>query len=216
MPEADKFEQLRSCKEPAFEEFYQIYAESISVREQKSKAWICEMVRSSDSKFLVLKRNDRVIGFSILFLPASESFGLLEYMAISAEHRSQGLGGEIFRRSMQMAPPRNGRPLPILLEVDSDREESADRALRARRQQFYRRLGCLRLVGLHYILPLPDRGSPPEMDLMVYAAGDLNHIARSELERWLKVIYHDVYKCSPDDPRIRQMLLPVSDPVRLG
>ncbi len=216
MPDSDKFEPLRSCNEPAFEEFYRIYAGSISIREQKSKVWLCEMVSRSDCKFLLVKRKERVIGFSILFLPASEAFGLLEYMAISEEYRSQGLGGEIFRRSMQMVPPRQGQPLPVLLEVDSDREESADRALRARRQQFYRRLGCLRLSGLHYILPLPGGSPPPEMDLMVYAAGGLQHIAKSELERWLKVIYRDVYRCSPDDPRIHQMLLGVSDPVRLG
>jgi ribosomal protein S18 acetylase RimI-like enzyme len=215
MPGPDKLEQLKSCDGADFEAFYRIYAESISQREQKSKAWICGMVRKSDYKFLLLKRNNHIIGFSILFLPASESFGLLEYMAISAEHRNQGLGGELFQRSMQIVPARNGQPLPILLEVDSDREECADRKLRARRQQFYRRLGCLRLAGLHYILPLPGGGPPPKMDLMIYSPDKLQHITRSDLERWLRVIYHDVYNCSPDDPRIKRMLLPVSDPVPL-
>ena len=215
MTDSNQFEQLRSCSDPAFDEFYRIYAESIAHREQKSRAWICEMVNRPDYNMFLLKADSQVIGFSMLFLPDSKGFGLLEYMAIAAAHRNKGLGGELFRRSMERAVSREGRRVPVLLEVDSDREECADCQLRARRQQFYRRLGCLRLRGLHYILPLAGEGAPPEMDLMVYPAGDLRHIPKPDLERWLKVIYQTVYHCPPDDPRIRQMLLGVSDPVRL-
>src|SRR5215471_12232096 len=189
MPDSEKFEQLRSCSDPAFDESYRIYAESIARREQKSREWICEMVHRPDYKIFLLKRNGQVIGFSMLFLPDSERFGLLEYMAVAAEHRNKGLGGELFKRSMERAMPREGRHVPILLEVDSDREDSGDRKLRTRRQQFYRRLGCLRLAKLHYILPLAGEGAPPEMDLMVYTADHLEQIPKAGLERWLKVIY---------------------------
>jgi hypothetical protein len=168
------------------------------------------MVCRSDYRVLLLKRDDRVIGFSIVFLPQKESFGLLEYMAVGMNYRNQGKGGEIFRQSTQA-----GRPLPVLLEVDSNREESADRELRTRRLKFYRRLGCLRLAGLHYILPLPGSGRPPEMDLMVYSPETLHHIDKSELKRWLEVVYEDVYHCPSDDPRIDEMLARVPDPVPL-
>ena len=170
------------------------------------------MVRSSDYKVLLLNRNGRVAGFSLLFVPLAQSFGLLEYMAISAEYRNQGLGAEIFRRTVQSMMPLS---TPILLEVDSDREKCADCDLRKRRQQFYRRLGCLRIAQLHYILPLPGGGPPPEMDLMIYSTATLRTIAKPELERWLKAIYRDVYHCPPDDPRIKEMLQDVSDPVHL-
>jgi len=215
MPDPENLEQLKSCVEPAFEEFYRIYADSISEREQKSREWICEMVRRSDYKVLVMKRNNQVIALSMIFLPDSEAFGLLEYMAVKDDFRNQGLGGELFRRSMKSALTAKGRSVPVLLEVDSDREECIDRKLRARRQQFYRRLGCLRLAGLHYILPLPGKGSLPQMDLMIYPADNLQSIPKSELERWLEVIYQGVYNCSPGDPRIKQILRDVSDSVRL-
>src|SRR5437016_9847472 len=39
-----KFEGLTSCSHPDFEEFYRIYADSITARERKSRTWICEMV----------------------------------------------------------------------------------------------------------------------------------------------------------------------------
>jgi ribosomal protein S18 acetylase RimI-like enzyme len=214
MPRTDTFEPLRSCNEPAFEEFYSIYTESIAEREQKPKTWICEMVRRHDYRFFLLKRDGHVIGFSIFYLSHSEEFDLLEYMAIASAYRNEGLGSELFRRSINHVT-RRGQHVPVLLEVDSAREACPDQTLRARRQQLYRRLGCLRLTGLAYILPLQGEAAPPCMDLMIYPDGDLSLIPKSVLERWLRIIYQNVYGCSPDDPRINQMLLNVSDPVRL-
>lgn len=170
------------------------------------------MVGRADYKISLLKRNDRISGFSILFLPVSEAFGLLEYMAVREEQRNQGLGAEIFRRAMQNI---GSAPRPILLEVDSEREECGDRSMRLRRQKFYRRLGCVRVANLHYILPLPGGGPPPEMDLMIYSEEKLQRIAKRQLEEWLKVVYHQVYSCSPDDPRIQQMLRGGPDPVHV-
>ena len=193
MTDPDQLQQLKSCGEPAFRELYEIYAASIAVREQKPEAWVCAMVRAPGYRVWVMKDAGRVEGFSILFLPPAERFALLEYMAVTPQHAS----------------------LPILLEVDSDREASGDREMRTRRQQFYRRLGCVRVSRLHYILPLPGQGPPPEMDLMLYWADPLRPLPKGDLERWLGTIYRDVYRCSFDDPRIVEMLHDVSDPVRL-
>ena len=215
MPDPSQLEQLKTCSEPAFREFYQIYAASIAVREQKPEPWICEMVRKPDNKILVMKREGHVKGFSILFLPRSQRFGLLEYMAVVREERNRGLGAELFRRSMEQVLSPDGQAVPILLEVDSDREASPDQKLRARRQRFYRRLGCLRIAELRYILPLPGEGPPPEMDLMVFPAGNQQQISKTDLKSWLKTIYQDVYRCSSGDPRIVTMLENMPDTVRL-
>jgi hypothetical protein len=52
-------------------------------------------------------------------------------MARYAAHRNAGLGAEIFRRSLAHVDR-----LPLLVEVDSDREAAPDRAIRARRKNF--------------------------------------------------------------------------------
>jgi GNAT superfamily N-acetyltransferase len=214
MTDPDQLEQLESCDGPAFRELYEIYAASIAAREQKPEAWICAMVRAPEYRAWVTKGAGRIEGFSILFLPPAERFALLEYMAVAPERRNRGVGSELFKQTTKRATTRD-RSLPILLEVDSDREASDDRQIRRRRQQFYRRLGCVRIAGLHYILPLPGDGPVPEMDLMLYSAAPLRQLPRHELERWLRTIYRDVYRCSSDDPRIVQMLHAVSDPVRI-
>jgi GNAT superfamily N-acetyltransferase len=208
-------EQLTSCDGPAFRELYEIYAASIVARERKPEKWICKMVRAPTYGVWVMKGAGHVTGFSILYLPPGARFALLEYMAVAPERRNHGVGSDLFKQTSARAVAPDGRSLPIVLEIDSDREASADQQMRTRRQQFYRRLGCVRIAGLHYLLPLPGHGPAPEMDLMVYAAAPLRQLAKPELERWLRTIYQDVYHCSPDDPRIAQMLDGVSDPVRL-
>jgi GNAT superfamily N-acetyltransferase len=214
MTDLDQLEQLQSCG-AGFRELYEIYAASIAVRERKPEAWLCAMVRAPEYRVSVMKGAGHVEGFSILFSPPAEGFALLEYMAVVRQRRNRGVGSALFKQTVQRAVAPGAPSLPIVLEVDSDREACDDRQIRTRRQHFYRRLGCVRIAGLRYILPLPGHGPAPEMDLMVYRAEPLRQLPKSELERWLRTIYRDVYRCSSDDPRIAQMLGAVSDPVQL-
>jgi GNAT superfamily N-acetyltransferase len=215
MGEPVKLEQLESSEGETFRQLYAIYAASIATREQKPEGWIADMIGAAEYRVWVAKAGGIVRGFSILFIPAAGGFALLEYMAVAADRRNQGLGAELFRRTVEHAVTPGGRKLPVLLEIDSDREASSDRAMRTRRERFYRRLGCLRIAGLHYLMPLAGEGSPPEMDLLVYSTEQLGRLGWSELRRWLATIYRDVYRCSPGDPRLAQMVAELPDPVLL-
>jgi GNAT superfamily N-acetyltransferase len=216
-----KLEQLASSDGDSFRQLYAIYAASIAAREQKGESWIAAMINDPQYRVWVAKAGGLVRGFSILFVPAGGGFALLEYMAVAPDQRDHGMGAELFRQTVNQAVTADGRKLPVVLEVDSDREASSDRALRTRREQFYRRLGCLRVAGLRYLMPLGGEGAPPEMDLLVYPAEPLggparNEVARSDVKRWLETIYRDVYRCAPDDPRPAQMVAALPDPVPLA
>lgn len=208
------YQLLVSSRDPAFDEFFPIYMESIPLWERKTKAQISAIVTRPDYRVLLLKKNTVVLGFSILFTPAQESFYLLEYMAIHSAYRNLGLGGQLFLRTFENLDSHSGNVYG-LLEIDSDREPSADQDIRRRRQRFYRRLGCLRIDGLSYMLPLHAEGSPVQMDLMVYLPDGVPFLRKTQLRHWLEVIYSKVYNCSPDDPRIIRMMEPVDNPVKL-
>ena len=206
-------EQLKSADGEPFRQLFAIYAASISPREQKPEDWLRAMVAALKYRVWIAQEAGRVLGFSILFVPPGEGFALLEYMAVAPEKRGHGFGGELFRRTVEHAVTPQAAGLPVLLEVDSDREASSDRAVRTRRIRFYRRLGCVKIAGLRYLIPLRGVGPVPEMGLMIYRVVPPAHVARGDLERWLRTIYRDVYHGSPDDPRIAQMLQPLPDPV---
>jgi len=210
-----KVEQLESSAGDSFKQLYAIYAASIAAREQKDERWLAGMIGAPTYRFMVSKAGGIVRGFSILFLPAAEGFALLEYMAVAPGERNHGTGAELFRRTVERAVTPDGRALPVLLEIDSDREASSDRAIRTRREGFYRRLGCLRIAGLRYLMPLAGQGPAPEMDVFVHTSEPAGGVARADLRRWLETIYRDVYRCPPDDPRIAQMLAGLPDPVPL-
>ena len=208
------YERLVFSSGPLFDEFYGIYVESMPLRERKPKPLISAIVNRTDYKVILLKRNTVTIGFSMLFTPAKESFCLLEYMAVHSAYRNIGLGSKLFLHTLKDVVS-NGGTVHCLLEVDSDREQSADQEIRRRRQLFYKKLGCFRIDGLTYVLPLPGEGPPPQMDLMVYSPDSQPLIRKPQLEHWLKVIYNQVYNCSPNDPRIVHMMEAVGDPVTL-
>ena len=214
----DAFALLASCHDPGFGDFLRIYEESLPVREQKPVAQISALIGRRDYRVFLLRRDGQVAGFSIVFATPAESFCLLEYCAIHEACRNRGLGRKLFLHSIDGAAGKANPPV-VLLEVDSSREASADMvdmadaAMRERRQQFYRRLGCLRIDKLPYILPLPGEGTPPEMDLMAHFPNGIQAIRKDQLRHWLELIYREVYDCGAEDPRIATMLAAVSDPV---
>jgi len=208
-------EQMTSAEGAPFRELFAIYAASITPREQKPEDWLRTMVTAPEYRVWTASDAGRVLGFTILFVPPDRGFALLEYMAVASDRRGSGLGAAMFRRTVEQALTPQGVALPVLLEVDSDREASPDQALRTRRLHFYRRLGCATIAGLRYLMPLPGTGAAPEMDLMIHRDAPATAVARGDLERWLRTIYRDVYHVSPDDPRIEAMLRPLPDPVGL-
>lgn len=213
--ETDAYSTLLATDTAAFEELFELYRSSMPAAERKSRASLHASLGRNDYRVVLLRRAGRLIGYSILFVPENDNFCLLEYMAVREGFRGGGIGAALFRHSVDMA--RAGRrDVAVLLEVDSYREAAPDRAMRVRRQAFYRRLGCLRVEGLDYVLPLETGRAPPVMDLMILPPADGAVIRRAELERWLRAVYVVVYGQSPADPRIARMVGTVGDPVPLS
>jgi GNAT superfamily N-acetyltransferase len=207
--------ELLGSRDPQFDAFYRVYAASIPPREQKGRRAMEALVDSPQYTSWVARAGDRVVGMAVVFAPVHADFALLEYMAVDAAVRNQGTGALIFT-SVVKALDRRRTGVVLLLEVDSDREDSAgDREIRRRRKAFYQRLGCRAVKGLDYLLPLRGQGKPPIMDLMIHRSNEDQSIAKIDLARWLQSIFVDVYACRKDDERIGLMLTPVSDPVTL-
>jgi hypothetical protein len=203
--------ELDSASGRRFEELYAIYESSLAARERKKRAEVEALIGRAGYRVLALESDEHVIAFSMLFVSRAGGIALLEYMATDAAHRNAGLGAEIFERSLAHVDA-----LPLLVEVDSDREPAPDRAIRARRKRFYRRCGCLSIEGLEYRLPLAGRGAPPQMDLLIHPNGRPLQLSKRRLREWLEAVFVEVYGQRPDDPRIAGMIEPLRDPIPLS
>ncbi len=209
------FTTLTAARDPRFSAAYEIYRNSIVVREQKSEAELVSMLAKPEYCFVLAEQGHNVIGFAILFTEKHGSLGLLEYMAVDENYRGTGVGSALFQESIRILRKQQRRT-PMLLEVDSDQEATSDSDPRKRRQNFYRRLGCRRVLGCAYILPLPSKTPPPEMDLLIHLSDSQQSIARATLLAWLQVIYTDVYGCRANDRRPAMIVSGVNDPVELA
>ena len=193
-----------------FSDLLEIYTSAIPENEQKTSHEVAGLLKRQDYKVLAVYRGEEVVAFSILYFSQRYPILLLEYMATREDCRNEGIGAKLFAKSLSMASGRM-----MLIEVDSEREDSKDNDLRVRRKNFYRRLGCKQVLGLDYLLPLKSQGKSSLMDMMVHINNTVGQISTLIFRYWLSDVYKNVYQCSPNDPRIEKMLAAVSDPVVL-
>lgn len=191
----------------AFEQAYAIYHAAIDISEQRTEADFRKLRLRPDYRFLIAKHADSVVGMSVSYVPSEDYFWLFEYAAVAPDARSGGIGAHLFRASRQMA----GTNRVGLVEVEADRGMTEQ----ARRLAFYRQLGCRRLAGLDYLLPLDAFGQPPPMWLLALAPPEVRTLEVGLVERWLRSIYEDVYAKRLDDPRLARMIDPLPDTIPL-
>jgi ribosomal protein S18 acetylase RimI-like enzyme len=195
---------LRQVTDPQsrlFRDAFALYETSIPRGEQKTRDEIFAGLGRDEVRFWAFTRGDETLGMSILFADRAHNTMLLEYLAVSPAARSGGIGSALFRASVEAS--RFDAATQLLVEVDSEAEDvsETERAIRLKRKQFYRRLGCREVQGFDYILPLAHYGPPPRMSLLVLGAEgpalDAGHLRRA-----LTIIYRNVYAQREDDPRL--------------
>jgi len=210
---AEGYQRLLPGQGRLFEEFFALYSGSMPQRELKARDQIEAMLHRPDYEFLLVTSDRGVIGYSVSYLAEGEPCSLLEYMAIHGASQSTGVGGRLLAKLIERAEAR-GSPW-MLMEVASERDGAQDGPARSRREQFYRRHGCLRIDALAYLLPLPGDGPPPAMDLLVHPPEAGGVMRKADLRRWLEALFVGAYGCRSDDRRIAEMLASVEDPVVL-
>lgn len=203
------------CKKnrDGFDEFYTIYSISFPLSEQKSKEELLKMLHSPCYTIFISKNNNKITGFCIIFHSLQTSFYLLEYMAVDTTQRNSGIGSKLFSYATRQIFSKNGIK-PLLIEIDSSEEKSDEQAIREKREQFYKKLGCRKINQFDYILAIKNEKTAPPMKLLVYHT-KMQNVLKPQLQEWLEDIYMLVYGCARDDERIAKMLCNVPQTLNL-
>lgn len=177
-----------------------IYEDAFPPEERKPLRFLAEAVARPDYEVLVLAVGARVVGLAVVYRSNEHRFSLIEYMAVAAEARGNGLGAGLFE-----AIARRNRGRPLLLEVEAVGEDGEAGSEAGRRQAFYRRLGCREVMDVRYKMPRVASRPPPEMRLFV--GGRIGErLPRSVLEAWLHDVFRNVYGIEEPGPMLHKFL----------
>lgn len=205
--------RLVSSAEPEFDALLRIYAGAHPPGELKAASTLVQMIERPEYIFLAAIQGPSVAAFSISICFRDSDAALLEYIAVDPAKRSQGIGAVLFKETAEFEGIA-GRYL--LIEADSDRLCSpAEHVDRLRRKSFYRRLGCMEIEGLTYIMPPVSTALPPPMEMLVYRSSLPHSIEKSRIRSWLEDCYSQVYHLPSDDRRIHSMVENLLPDVRL-
>jgi GNAT superfamily N-acetyltransferase len=206
-----RIERLTSPPGAVFDAAYAIFHEALPASERKSREAIAALLDRADYRLFAGFEDRTVLAMAIVYLSPSEPFALLEYMATDRTARNRGLGAGIFRAVQAEAGARS-----LMMEVDSDRQNSPDRALRTRRRHFYERLGAHVIAGLDYRMPAIGAGEPPAMDLMIAPGPACTALSRDEAGCWIRDIYTGVYDRPIEPAALAAMITTMPEQVRFG
>lgn len=195
--------RVRTAGEPAFDGLLRVYTAAHPASERKDVDALRKMIERPEYLFLAVGDGDVVVGFAIAIALVDCDAALLEYMAVDAKQRGRGIGRLLFRAITGWPEARDRF---LLMEVDSSQIDSPDSAERARRKEFYRRLGCRQIEGLRYVMPRVAAVQPPLMDMLVYRRELPECVQKARLRSWLEACYRQVYQVPAGDARIDAML----------
>jgi N-acetylglutamate synthase-like GNAT family acetyltransferase len=194
--------QMKDSSDPGFVPMLKIYTEALHSAERKNIASLTTMVERPGYRFLISEEQGRVLGFSISFRLTDSDAVLLEYMAVSNAQRGSGIGRSLFLETMQI---NNITDCFVLVEVESDDAPGGDNFERARRKHFYRKLGCLQIEGLNYLMPRVSEEEPPPMNMLVCSTVLPRHLKRDRVQGWINSLYVEVYGRPANDPQVLAM-----------
>lgn len=149
------------------EQFRAIYLGSFPPHERVEFSRLVDSIARGGRWLFAATRDDDWLGLAVLVPHVAADVHLLEYLAVSAKARNDGIGGMLLQ-SVVAAIRASQSAIGLLIEVEPDDEgDDEERRLRARRIQFYRRHGA-RVVedAANYRVPLADRDGTMRMKLL--------------------------------------------------
>jgi ribosomal protein S18 acetylase RimI-like enzyme len=110
----------------------------------------------------------KLLGLACYQLMPEAGAAVLWYLAIQAEERSHGLGGEFYDHVIGQIDKTLYRALLLEVEIPAQLKSDEERKRAARRINFYRRHGAYLLEGVDYMQYIGWHSPPTPMHIMVH------------------------------------------------
>jgi GNAT superfamily N-acetyltransferase len=182
---------------PEFEQCIKIYKSSFPLNETRAVERVVTMLKDDLNYHLFIsKKNNSVVGMSLMYIFKSLKIGLLDYMAIISTYRGRGIGKELFKFTFDKFCSLINNGIGLLMEIQIEEvNDPEENAIRKNRIRFYTRLGAKLLEGVNYLLPQFQNGIMPEnMYLMIRPIEDIPYLSKVSVVGYICAIYSSMYQ----------------------
>ncbi len=202
-------EQLLEYDSIEYREMTELYKISFPLEERAPIEIMDARFQAKGHQVYITKQktaeHEKTIAFAVVYpFQNVEKICLLDYFAIDPTLRGQGIGSEFLQMLFQELIEKQ-RIRYILIEVDDPRY-GTDTAIRTKRVQFYKRLGCKEIDSVRYYLPSFAGRLPIEMILMIYPHPQKNQFLASQLKTLIRELYVVKYHQKSDLPLLLEIL----------
>jgi len=184
-----------------------VYEEAFPPEERSSYTALKDSVRSGTRWLFIAETAEDLLGFAMTQVLSKDTH-YLEYLAVAAEHRTRGIGGQLLEfvvSSIGISTEASA----LIFEVDSKVEDSVEvNALNARRLEFYRRHGATLIeCAPNYRAPDLTGGSALQMRLMwLPLHGELAPPSGPKLRACIRALYRASYSLGAGDSLLESVL----------
>lgn len=190
--------------------FRAIYEEAFPPEERDEFDSLAASIRGGERRCLIARTGGVLTGFAVSLPLVAVPVALLEYLAVDATARSQGIGAalfsEVITQAQRWTPPARG----VLLEVErvEDAPTAEERRQRERRIAFYARHECVTIeCAPAYETPsLQGPGLIPYTLLWAPLPGGAP-VPRGEfLAACIRAVLTESYELAGEDPLVQRVL----------
>ncbi len=142
-----------------------------------------------------------VLALALIWLCARPAFVHLDYIAVKAERKGQGIGTAFYRWLVEHMQVLSSRAQLLTLEVEDDLVA------------FYRRSQTRTLQNVPYLFP--GSHGPIPMHLMVYDRRGRKILGRAVVQRLIRALYQGIHNRGANDAVLRSFISRVPQQVSL-
>jgi len=159
--------------------FWSLYHSAFPSSEREPRHVIIDSVRSGAGSAIRARRDSETVGFATTHHLVEPNATFLVYLAVAPEQREHGLGRALFEEAARNTPL-------VVWEIDPPEHAttSADRAIRERRQAFFRRLGGETVLSTYVQPPVSGR----EVPMLLMARGPI-----ADPKALVRAVYFEKY-----------------------
>lgn len=206
-----EFQDIVDVEDAYFNQAIQIYDEAFPSNEKQSIDIIINRINERKSRLVVGIIESEVVCMSLIWDFNSLHFVLLDYMAVSKNHRNKNIGSQLFHHLSKIIDSINKH---MIIEVESHFFGNSCEE-RKRRINFYIQNGSYILNGVNYILPSLDDTLPTEMFLMISPNYKDNAIDKDVVKEIISHLYIELYKKNKNDIVLNKIINQLPNKIKL-